>query len=138
MVTDKGIQLGSNSNSDVIIMDNDVVVRFRRPSVTVLEGNDAPVEVIVEGDLSQSITIMVTPMNVTAISSEDYDGDDLIYTFIGQNDRFMDSSTQTILTIPDGIFEDIEEFKLNMVINDPSRISIGSPGMMTVFIQGKV
>ena len=71
-------------------------------------------------------------------ASEDYDGDDLTYTFIGQNDRFMDSSTQTILTIPDGIFEDIEEFKLNMFVNDPSRISIGSPGMMTVFIQGKV
>ena len=44
-----------------------MVVRFRQPSVTVLEGNDAPVEVIVEGDLSQSIIITVTPMNVTAI-----------------------------------------------------------------------
>ena len=75
--TDKGIQLGSNSNSEVIIIENDsemhgvyslnssyidvftVQVKFERGLVKIPERDFITVGVVAMGDLSENLTVTV-------------------------------------------------------------------------------
>nr|WNS50027.1 Na-Ca exchanger/integrin-beta4-like protein [Halisarca dujardinii] len=130
---DIGVQVGSNGRAVINIMDNDLVVRFRRPEVSVPEENErAPVEVLALGDLSMDFSIIVMAINGSAIENLDFIGNMWMVDFPSA----VSSQSFFIPIVQDAVVEDTELFTLKIVVSDElsRRLTVASPEIMTVII----